>query len=66
MRKIEHIEQQIQELSQTEFAELREWLLQRDWKSRDTQIDSDARSGKLDNLLDEAQADYRAGRAREL
>jgi hypothetical protein len=66
MRKVEHIERQIGELSREEFAELREWVLERDWTAWDTQIEGDARSGKLDKLLDEAQTDFKEGRTRKL
>jgi hypothetical protein len=66
MRKIEHIEQQIRELSSSEFAELRDWVLEQDWKAWDAQIESDAQAGKLDKVLAEAKADYRSGRSREL
>lgn len=66
MRKIEHIEQQIRELSERDFAELREWVLEQDWKAWDAQVATDARSGKLDQLVSEAQADYSAGRTRPL
>jgi hypothetical protein len=40
MRKVEHIEQQIRELSSSEFAELREWLLEQDWSAWDAQIEA--------------------------
>ncbi len=66
MRKVEHIERQIAELSREEFSELREWVLERDWTAWDAQVEADARAGKLDKLLEEAQADFQAGRAREL
>jgi hypothetical protein len=66
MRKIEHIEQQIRELSAREFSELRDWVLEQDWKSWDAQIEADARSGKLDKFVAEAEADYTAGRTRPL
>jgi hypothetical protein len=66
MRKVEHIERQINELSREEFAELRDWVLERDWAAWDAQIEADARSGKLDKLVEEAQADFKAGRTREL
>jgi hypothetical protein len=66
MRKVEHIERQIGELSREEFAELREWVLERDWTAWDTQIEGHARSGKLDKLLGEAQADFKEGRTRKL
>lgn len=66
MRKIEHIEQQIRELSAQEFSELRDWVLDQDWKSWDAQIEADTRSGKLDKLVAEADAGYSTGRTRPL
>lgn len=66
MRKIDEIEEQIQKLSRDEFAELREWILEQDWKAWDAQIEADAKSGKLDQLVSEAKAEYESGRAREL
>lgn len=66
MRKIEEIEAQIQRLSREEFAELREWFLEQDWQAWDAQIEADAAAGKLDSMVAEAQAEYRAGRSRKL
>ena len=66
MRKVEHIEQQIRELTAGEFSELRDWVLEQDWKAWDRQIEADVRSGKLDKLIGEAQSDYAAGRTRPL
>jgi len=66
MRKIEHIEQQISELSQAEFAELREWLMERDWAAWDQKIANDSAAGKLDKLIAEAQAEYTAGSTRQM
>jgi hypothetical protein len=66
MRKVEQIEQQIRELSAGEFSELREWVLEQDWKVWDAQVESDVRSGKLDKVIAEADADYKAGRTRPL
>jgi hypothetical protein len=66
MRKVEQIEQQIRELSSTEFAELREWMLAQDWAAWESKIDRDANSGKLDNLVAEAKEDYEKGKARKL
>jgi len=31
-----------------DFAELREWFLEQDWKVWDAQIEADAKAGKLD------------------
>jgi hypothetical protein len=66
MRKVEQIEQQIRELSAREFSELRDWVLEQDWKVWDAQIENDARAGKLDQVIAEADADYKAGRTRPL
>lgn len=66
MRKVQELEQQIQKLSREEFAELREWFLEQDWKAWDAQIEDDAESGKLDELISEGQAEHESGRARKL
>jgi hypothetical protein len=66
MRKVEQIEQQIRELSAGEFSELRDWVLEQDWKAWDAQVENDCRSGKLDKVIAEAEADYKAGRTRPL
>ena len=66
MSKVEHIEQQIEELSRAEFAELRDWILERDWAAWDAQIEEGVRAGKRDELIAESQKDYRSGRSREL
>ncbi len=65
MRKVEEIEEQIQKLSPTEFAELREWVLAQDWKAWDAQVEADAKAGKLDKLVSEGKAEYQSGRARK-
>ena len=56
MKRVEHIEQQIRELSAREFSELRAWVLEQDWKSWDQQIEADMRAGRLDKIIAEAQA----------
>jgi len=66
MRKIEEIEQQIQTLSAEEFAELKDWFLEQDWKAWDEKIEADARAGKLDEMVAEAKVEYESGRARKL
>jgi hypothetical protein len=66
MRKVEHIEKQIRELSSAEFAELRDWVFERDWTAWDAQVEADAASGKLDKLVSEAKADFDRGKARRL
>lgn len=66
MTKVELFEAEIRKLSAEEFAELREWLLERDWEVWDRQIESDGDSGKLDKLFEKPEAEHRAGKTREL
>jgi hypothetical protein len=66
MRKVEQIEHQIRELSAGEFSELRNWVLEQDWKAWDAQVESEARAGKLNKVIAEADADYKAGQTRPL
>jgi len=66
MRKVEEIERQIRGLSASEFAELREWLLEQDWAAWDKQIESDAAAGKLQNMVSEAKAEFDPGKTRKL
>ena len=63
MTRVETLEAEIQKLTPGEFAELREWLLERDWEEWDEQIERDSTSGKLDELFDEAERAHRAGKS---
>jgi hypothetical protein len=66
MRKVEQIEQQIRGLSASDFAELREWILEQDWTAWDKQIASDEAAGKLQNMVSEAKAEFDPGKTRKL
>lgn len=66
MRKVEQIEQQIRGLSASDFAELREWILEQDWATWDKQIESDEAAGKLKNMVSEAKAEFDPGKTRKL
>ena len=63
---ITEIEQAITQLSPQDYNRLREWFEEFDAQEWDEQIESDARSGKLDKIAEQAISDYRAGKAREL
>jgi len=63
MTRVESLEEEIQKLSPSEFAQLREWLLERDWQMWDAQIERDAADGKLDALFAEAEQAHRAGKS---
>jgi len=61
MTKVQLIQEEIEKLDQDEFAELREWLLERDWEEWDRQIEQDAASGKLDEIVKAAREAHRRG-----
>jgi len=66
MTRVETIEAEVQSLSQEEFDELREWILEKDWQRWDRQIEEDAAAGKLDKLFEQALAAHQAGESREI
>ena len=66
MSDIEQVERQIEKLSAVELAKFRAWFLEFDARVWDAQIESDLKAGKLQGLIAEALAEYKAGRVREL
>ena len=66
MSEIEQLEQKIESLGPHDLAKFRAWFLEFDARLWDAQIEADAKAGKLDGLINEALADYNAGKAREL
>ncbi len=66
MSTVEEIEQAISKLPPDDLARFRTWFEAFEAARFDEKIERDAKSGRLDRLADEALADYRAGRAREL
>jgi hypothetical protein len=66
MSEVEQLEQRIGNLSPQDLAKFRAWFLEFDARVWDEQIEADAKAGKLDHLVAEALADYKAGKAREL
>lgn len=58
MTKVQAIEEEIKNLSPSELAELREWLLEYDWAEWDRQIARDSTAGKLDKLFAKARAQH--------
>ena len=65
MTRIE-IERAVEQLSLEELAKFRQWFLEFDATAWDAQIEADAAAGKFDALAEEALAEYRAGKAREI
>jgi hypothetical protein len=60
---IKEIEAAILQLPNSQLSELTEWLLDYRAKSWDDQIEKDLEDGRLDNYLDEIDAEYKAGLA---
>ena len=66
MISLECIKRAISELSFTELDRFREWFETFDAQRFDERIEQDAQAGKLDRIADEALAEHRTGRTREL
>ncbi len=66
MSELEQIEQKIQSLPPDELARFRAWFVEFDHGIWDKQIEADSKAGKLDGLVAEAMADYKAGKARPI
>jgi hypothetical protein len=66
MSELEELEKRIRNLPPGELAKFRAWFVEFDHLLWDKQIEADVESGKLDRLLNEARADYKAGKARKI
>jgi len=66
MGNVKSIERAVASLPAVELAEFRRWFAEFDGHAWDSQIEQDARSGRLDTLAAEALADYHAGSTRPL
>lgn len=66
MSEIEQLEKRVQSLSTDDLAKFRAWFIEFDSHIWDRQIEADLKAGKLDRVIEEARAEYRAGQAREI
>ena len=66
MGTVREIEAAIQKLSPVDLVEFRQWFQDFDADAWDRQFAADAKAGHLDALADEALADLREGRCRDL
>jgi hypothetical protein len=66
MTTTEQIEQAVEKLAPKELARFRAWFEAFDAERFDAAIERDIAAGRLDSLAEEALADHRAGRSREL
>ncbi len=54
MSTITEIQQAILALPENDYAQLRQWFSELDWKKWDKQIEADSQDGKLDFLVSQA------------
>jgi hypothetical protein len=66
MNEVEQLERKVRGLSAREPAEFRAWFIEFDSRVWDEQIEADLRAGKLDGLIAEALAEFKAEKARQL
>jgi hypothetical protein len=66
MLNLDQIEAAILTLSLDEFQRLRQWVLDVDYQRWDEQLEQDIADGKLEVLAEEAIAEFKAGRCREI
>lgn len=66
MSEVEHLELRVRNLSAEDLARFREWFLEFDETVWDKQIAGDFASGKLDQLMQEAKAEFERGESRDL
>jgi len=63
---IQELKQAVTQLPPKDLVRFREWFEEFDAQVWDRQFASDAKTGKLDKIAEQALNDYRAGKAKEL
>jgi len=66
MIDIKKIKNEIEKLPESDFAELRRWIAEKDWEKWDTEIEKDSNANKLDFLIDEASKEKNNGNLKDL
>lgn len=66
MRVVQELQSAVSQLSAEELARFREWFDKFDAEIWDRQFEEDAKSGKLDQLANQAIADFQAGKCKQL
>jgi len=62
MTNVEKIEKEIIKLQPGELAQFRRWFIEFDADLWDNQFEEDVKSGKMDNLSDQAVLDFKNGK----
>jgi hypothetical protein len=63
---VEELEQAVKKLQPSDFKKFRRWMADYDMALWDKQIERDSAEGRLDDLINKAMEDYRAGRCTDL
>jgi hypothetical protein len=66
MTTLEDIEKAVTQLPADQLAKFRAWFEEFEAARFDRRIERDAKAGRLGKLAEQALADFRAGRARDL
>jgi hypothetical protein len=66
MARLEELVNEVQQLSRQELAAFRDWFRKYDSDEWDREIEEDILSGRLDKLANEAIAEHKNGRTKEL
>ena len=66
MARVEELTNEVQRLNRDELAEFRDWFRKYDSDEWDREIEADFLAGRLDKLADEAIAEHKAGRTKEI
>lgn len=66
MTTVQEIETAIEHLPGSQFSQIHDWIVEKDWETWDAQVESDSKAGKLDFLVDEALRDTESGATRPL
>ncbi len=63
MTKVQLLREEIEKLDHDEFAELRDWINERDWEQWDREIEEDSKSGALEEFMEAARQAHREGKS---
>ena len=66
MSQVEMLEQTVKKLSPDELAAFRSWFIEFDAAVWDRQIEMDSETGKLDNLVQRAVNEHKAGKTKRI
>ncbi len=66
MATVEELANEVQQLNRDELAAFRDWFRKYDSDEWDREIEQDVLAGRLDKLANEAIAEHKVGRTKEL